>query len=241
MPSKSGKKNAGLFGLAGGAITAIAGIATTSTSKPIGVVLVVIGAIILIVALMLWYQVWSDGRTTRRRHVALDPAKLAASLDADQRKFFDVALPGVANEIANIVKVPADLVRANLFAPVPGTNRIGMVADLWFQMDDERERTIRMDIGSGSAGTAFASRNLNRAIWKDGWGRNDIGDNAELEKVNPELRWILSAPVFASGDTTTKLVLNVDGLRKTPAADRLADAIGHLPRFATAIAQALDL
>lgn len=240
MPSKSGKKNAGIFGLAGGVVSAIAGIATKSTNNHVGLGLIAVGAILLVFGAMLWYSVRSDG-TRRRRKVRLDPAKLAASLDDGQRLVFDAALPGVANEVANIVDVPADLVRANLFAQVPGTNRIGMVADLWFQMNDESERTIRMDIGSGSAGTAFASRNLNRAIWKDGWGRNDIGDNAELEKVNPELRWILSAPVFASDGTAAKLVLNVDGLRETPTADRLADAIGHLPRFANLIAKTLDL
>ena len=240
MPHQSGKKNGAVYTFAGGAITAIAGIATASTSKPIGVILVVVGAIIVIVVLVLRFAGSSDGQP-RRRPVPLAPGKLAAALDDSQRTFFAAALPGVANEVANAAGVPIEHVRANLFTQVPGTNRLGMVADLCFHMNDARERTIQMEIGTGSAGTAFASGNLNRAIWKKGWGANDIGDDAELAKVNPELRWILSAPIYASNGAGAKLVLNVDGVHDTPTAARLADAIAHLPRYATLISQALYL
>jgi hypothetical protein len=241
MPNKPSKQ-AAIWSLAGGAITAIAGIATTSTSKPIGVILLVIGAIVLIFGAMFVYAIKSDGTSKPApRRIRLDPAKLATDLDDKQHEILDIALPGVASEVANVVGIPVDLVRANLFAKLPGSNRLGMVQDLWYQMNDKAECTIQMDVGKGSAGLAFQSRNINRAIWKDGWGQSDLGDDIELAKVNPELRWILSTPVFGSADPAPKLVLNVDGLTRTPSADQLAEAIGHLPRFASVIARALDL
>jgi len=243
MASKSGKQTAAVWAGAGGAITAVAGIATTNASKPIGVILLVIGAIVLIFALALAYQVWRDREASGPvpKPVNLEPGKLAAALDGKQREVLELALPALASDVANVVGMPTDLVRANLFAKLPGSDRLGIVQNLWFQMDYPPERTIQMDIGKGCAGLAFQSRNINRAIWKDGWGANDLGDNKELAKVNPDLRWILSVPIFGSGDPEPKLVLNVDGLRHTPTQAKLADAIAHLPRFANAVARTLNL
>jgi len=243
MPNKPGTQTAAVWTGAGGAITAVAGIATTSASKPIGVILLVIGAIVLIFALALAYQVWRDREASGpvAKPVNLEPEKLAAALDVKQREILELALPALASDVANVVGMPTERVRANLFSKVPGSDRLGIVQDLWFQMDYPPERTIQMDVGKGCAGLAFQSRNINRAIWKDGWGANDLGDNTELAKVNPDLRWILSVPIFGSADPVPKLVLNVDGLHETPTQARLAEAIGHLPRFASVVARTLNL
>lgn len=243
MPNKSGKQTAAVWAGAGGAITAVAGIATTNASKPIGVILLVVGAIVLIFAMALGYEIWRDRRapTPVAKPVNLEPGKLAAALDGKQREILELALPGLASEVANVVGMPTELVRANLFAKVPGSERLGIVQNLWFQMDYPPEQTIQMDVGKGCTGVAFQSRNINRAIWKDGWGANDLGDNKELAKVNPDLRWILSVPIFGSADPVPKLVLNVDGLRHTPTQAKLAEAIAHLPRFANIVSRTLDL
>jgi hypothetical protein len=242
MPKKPGKSTT-IFTLAGGAITAVAGIATTNASKPIGVILLVVGAIVLIFGLALGYAIWRDRQPSVpvAKPVDLAPGKLAAELDGKQREILELALPALASEVANVVGVPTERVRANLFAKLPGSDRLGMVQNLWFQMDYPPERTIQMDVGRGCAGLAFQSRNINRAIWKDGWGANDLVDNTELAKVNPDLRWILSVPIFGSADPAPKLVLNVDGLHETPTQARLAEAIGHLPRFANVVARTLNL
>jgi len=243
MPKKPGKQNTTVIALAGTAITAVAGIATAATSKSLAVTLVVVIAIIVLFALALAYQVWRDREASGPvpKPVDLEPGKLAAALDGKQREVLELALPALASDVANVVGMPTELVRANLFAKLPGSDRLGIVQNLWFQMDYPPERTIQMDVGKGCAGLAFKSRNINRAIWKDGWGANDLGDNKELAKVNPDLRWILSVPIFGSGDPEPKLVLNVDGLRHTPTQAKLADAVAHLPRFANAVARTLNL
>ncbi len=116
-----------------------------------------------------------------------------------------------------------------------------MVKDLWCHMNLPKERTVKIDVGRGSAGIAWQTGDSNIVVWKDGWGDSDIGDDAELKKVHSELRWILSVPIFSSKKSGAQLALNVDGLQITPDEGVLAKALGHLPRFGQGISRVLCL
>lgn len=152
-----------------------------------------------------------------------------------------MALRGAATDVASVVRMPPTNVRTNLFALSPGTNKLRMVKDLWHNMNDPKERTIEVEIGRGSTGLAWNSRDLNKAVWKDGWGKSDLRSATELRKVNSELRWILSVPIFSSKGPETTLVLNVDGLSRTPPDAALSEALTHLPRFGQGISRKLGL
>jgi len=173
--------------------------------------------------------------------VVLHPHRLARGLADDVRVQVEKGLWGAVRDVAVITGVEEHLVRANLFARIPETDELGMVKDLWCRMDGKAEHTIRIGIGRGGTGTAWANGDPNFAIWKDGWGASDIPDDKELKKVHPELRWILSVPVMGTSPPVPRLTLNVDGLRETPSEARLQKALLCLPRFAFSIAVILGL
>ncbi len=114
-----------------------------------------------------------------------------------------------------------------------------MVKNLWHHMDSPAERTIRMEIGRGSTGNAWARQRANLVVWKDGWGEDDIGNDEELKKVDPNLRWIISVPIFAGKEPA--LVLNIDGLEETPNRRLLTEGLCAMLRFGEGISCALGL
>lgn len=236
--SDGSKQTTAIFALAGTVISALASIAVKGTSSGLFIVLIVVAAILLVFAGVLWYQVASDrDSVVAPSHIDLHPDRFVKSLSPQQRLILDLALKGAVDDVANTVGMPADLVRSNLFARLPETNRLRMVKDGYFHMNGSGECTIEMDIGRGASGRAFENGQVVRAVWKDGWGPNDIGEDEQLMKLNPALRWILSVPVFDTHSLDSVLVLSVDGLHQTPSTTRLADALGHLPRFGEGIAK----
>jgi hypothetical protein len=241
------KRDAALYTLAGTVVTTLGAIATHHTPALL-VTFIVIAAICLIFTAVFVSQWRHDSSGQGSALTAgtgpgtnLHPERLAGGLDAMRREHLELAMHGVVDDIANAVGMSSALVRSNLFSLIPDTDELGMVQDLWCHMDRPEERTIRMKIGQGSTGVAWQTGNSNRVIWNDGWGESTIRDEEELQKVHPELRWILTVPIFGSQGAGAKLVLNVDGLRTTPSADDLAVALGHLPRFAQGISRVLVL
>ena len=108
-------------------------------------------------------------------NVKLEPDRLAKSLSEDQRRDVELALRAAVSDVAIAVDVPDRLVRANLFARVaPNRTELAMVKNLWHHMDSPAERTIRMEIGRGSTGNAWARQRANLVVWKDGWGEDDM-------------------------------------------------------------------
>jgi hypothetical protein len=238
------RKTPAIFTLAGAVVSALVSIAVKATGTGLVIVFLVIAAILFVFSAMLWYQVATDRASSNQvptRKVDLRPHKLVASLSAQQREYLRLALSGAVNDAANEVGMRADLVRANIFARIPRTDRLAMVKDAFCHMSRPEEYSIEMGIGTGSAGRAFASGDVVRSIWKDGWGQSDIGEDAQLAKVHPELRWILSVPIPRAVDPEPVLVLNVDGLRETPSEGKLAMALSHLPRFGEGIMRVLAL
>jgi hypothetical protein len=247
MSAKPRKRANPLYTLAATIVSAIASIATSAT-KAVAVPLGCVAAILLVFTLMLWYETRRGGGGSNnsgtgqpRKLLDLHPDRLAATLDAGQRDYLELALRGAATDVASVVQMPSTKVRANLFALKPGGNKLCMVKDLWHNMNDPKEHTIEVEIGRGSTGLAWDSRDLNKAVWKEGWGDSDLRNEKELRKVNPELRWILSVPIFGSEGPETKLVLNVDGLSRTPSDAALSKALTHLPRFGQGISRRLGL
>ncbi|MGZ4688970.1 MAG: hypothetical protein ACXVKA_15295 [Acidimicrobiia bacterium] len=235
--SKVSKQSSAIFTLAGTVITALVSIAVKGTSAGLSVVLIVVAAVLLVFAGVLWYQVFTDRRGSSQKSQAnLDPDRFVDSLTGEQRLILELALKGAVDDVANTVGMKPDLVRSNLFARIPKTERLRMVKGAHHHMNDPRECTLEMDIGTGASGRAFGTGEVVRAIWKEGWGQNDIGEDEQLAKLNPGLRWILSVPVRDT-EMRPALVLSVDGLNQTPTTTKLADALSHLPRFGEGISK----
>lgn len=237
----SARKNQALFTLAGTVVTTLGAIATHETTAVL-VPLITVAAILFVFTLLLWHQ----GRQERvdsaphLRAKDLHPERLAKRVNEKQRREIGILLDGAVGDIAGEIGVQPRYLRANLFSCFPKSNQLGMVKDLWRNMDGGEECTIRMTIGEGSAGIAWATGNSNKVVRNGDWGESQISDPAELDKVHPDLRWILTVPIFGS-DATTKLVLNVDGLRPPTQEHRLDAAMGHLPRFGHGISGVLGL
>ena len=241
--SSGGKGTAALFTLAGTVVTTIGAIATNKTT-PAAIVFGAIAAILFVFTALLAFQ-WRSAREagmgdgTKRSKVKLEPDRLAKSLTQDQKTGVELALQGAVTDVATAVQVPDNLVRANLFARIPNTNKLAMVMGLWHHMDLRKEHTIRIEIGRGSTGNAWARQAASLVVWKNGWGVADIGNNKELKKVHPDLRWIISVPVFAGMEPV--LVLNVDGLEQTPSQARLQEGLCAMLRFGAGISSLLGL
>lgn len=245
MPGRGKKRTNSIYTLAGTIVSALAALAASET-KAIVVPLAIVAAILFVFTLVLWYQVRQDSRehengSHHRAPLGLHPEQLAKELDPTQRDYIETALRGAVTDVANVVGVSAAIVRANLFARNPDTDKLRMVKSLWHNMSKSKERTIQMEIGRGSTGIAWSTRDPNKAVWKDGWGASDVSNAKELQKVDPELRWILSVPIFGSKGPETRLVLNVDGLSSTPTDAQLSTALTHLPRFGQGISRVLGL
>lgn len=159
---------------------------------------------------------------------------LAKGLTHSQKQHILRALEGAAGDVADLLNVPLDLVRSNLFG-VDDQNRMRMLPELVFQMNREEELTISMPAGYGSSGRCFQSGKPNIAILREGWGA-DVIEDAELRKVHPDLQWIISAPIFAGDDGLRPVwVLNVDGLQEKRGEDALQKTLTRLPYWSQAI------
>lgn len=104
--------------------------------------------------------------------------------------------------------------RANLFAPIGGALRIvpGAVDNMLYAP----EYDLAIAPKHGATGSAFDSGSTCYVVKRGGsWTGNQLpGD--ELEKINPELKWVISLPVRSEARATTVAVLNIDGLDAAP-------------------------
>lgn len=124
-------------------------------------------------------------------------------------------LQALRQRAANILRVSAQLIRVNLFAPMNGSLRI--VPGATDNMNYAPEFDLKIAENHGATGTAFGSGNPCAVVKRgDGWTGNTLpGD--ELAKINPDLRWVVSLPVKSEARSTVVGVVNVDGLHNIPA------------------------
>lgn len=133
---------------------------------------------------------------------------LAPSDAKDIRDILSIA----TQQTASILNVSLARIRANLFIPIEGILRIPNGASV--NMDDHPDISIQIPIGMGATGRVFTdlkSRDPYIAIFNGNWGKNTL-PKEELNKVHPELKWIMSFPLTDPVDGRLFGVMNVDGL-----------------------------
>lgn len=156
-----------------------------------------------------------------------DNTVIANQLSDEQKQDILAVLRGAAQDVADELHIPLNLIRSNVFG-VDNKRRMRMLRELTFNMNREEELSISMPAGYGSTGRCFKSGKPNIAILREGWGENII-EGEELCKVHPELQWIISVPIPPGGDKEQPIwVLNVDGLSERRGEGELRRALGRL-------------
>lgn len=168
-----------------------------------------------------------SGELNEDFRTSVNTVELIDKLSVTQIDNIRTALGGAANDIAQTLNLPSDIVRANLFG-IDDTNRALIIKELTHNMTYADEFTISMPVGYGSTGRCFSSGKPNIAIFREGWGKDAIEDQ-ELRKVHPDLQWIISVPILVTGNGLKVIwVMNVDGLRERRNEEELKNELSRL-------------
>jgi hypothetical protein len=166
---------------------------------------------------------------------------LAATLNDSDRTDIKILLREATLEVSSFLSISPNLVRSNIFG-LDGDSWMRIIRDLTYNMSREDELKISMKVGYGSTGRCFENETINIAIfregWQAGWGRDGSGV-VEGDRADPDLRWIISIPIFLKdhqGMPKKVWVLNVDGLNHRPSREKLGEVSTRLPKWATTIA-----
>jgi hypothetical protein len=131
-------------------------------------------------------------------------------LSAAAKVKISLALDHAAHEAAKKLKVSPERLRMNLFAFDAQHRDLAMIGDVNYNMPLTPERTLRIPVGYGSTGRAFAEGRLHIAHTKGEW--TGTGPDAiAATSVDPALQWIISVPVMAPDEGKAVGVLNLDG------------------------------
>ncbi|MBW7974065.1 alpha/beta fold hydrolase [Bradyrhizobium sp. BR 10289] len=135
-----------------------------------------------------------------------------------------IELDALRQEVARAFQGNATLIRINLFAPIAGALRI--VPGATVNMNYAPELDLKISPDHGATGTAFKQNTVAFVIKGDrGWGGNLL-PGKELDKLHPQLKWVLSFPIYSKLRETVIAVVSIDGLETLPAplqADRNSD------------------
>lgn len=213
-------------------VIVITAVVVTSLKAPAYIYLAI--AIAVVIAIVVMYCV---GIRSQKEQIASyrgatmsvdrDTINLVNKLGNHDRQTLLTALKGAAEDVAEVLGINPEHVRANLFGS-DSSNRMRMLAGLTYQMNRDEELTISMPVGYGSTGRCFQRGKPNIAIFRGGWGENAIEDE-ELRKVHPDLQWIISVPVLSGGEERRPIwVLNVDGIMEKREKDDLQAALKNL-------------
>ena len=124
-------------------------------------------------------------------------------------------LQALRQESAQILQVDPELVRTNLFAPLDGALRI--VRGATDNMKYAPEFDLKIEDNHGSTGAAFAQGKPCLVVKKGKTWTGKTLPGAELQKLNPSVRWVVSLPVKSRARGVVVGVVNVDGLDNIPA------------------------
>ena len=153
-------------------------------------------------------------RTNAQKAAATPATTHEASLDPRLAEL----LAEAARDAADQLKLDPDQVRAALFLPDGQVLRIP--PGLTVHFTDPDEASIVIAVGQGSAGRAYESKQQNIAIYHQAQSDSSISDPNERHKVHPDLKWIISTPIFGT-DRKVVGVLNIDGLDTEQAVEQL--------------------
>lgn len=164
----------------------------------------------------------------------LSPAVARAKTEVlarEQQRRVAELLRAAALDVASEQRTPAEFIRAAVFRmDTDGLLRI--VPGFTFQMASPDELQIEIRPGEGGAGTSFASRQPCISILLNPVDDSTISQEKQRFRIDPDLRWIVSVPIFAGSRETPIGVLNVDGLSLQKDAEDLAQSIPTLIRWA---------
>lgn len=179
------------------------------------------------------------GNATRNLHDQL-------GFDESDRREVREVLAAAAKQVSAELGVPLEDVRANLFGMCEDS-MLRMITDFTYNMNRPEEWGIEMPLGYGSTGKCFERAQAsvlpreNVATSDDHWAENPLKPS-ELAKAHPELRWILSYPVFAPGSPGRCVwILNIDGLREVPTVEKLRQASPFLHHWSGLLTQKMGL
>lgn len=117
-------------------------------------------------------------------------------------------------DAASLLGMDPENVRVSFFAPIEGSLR--MVPGASANMQFAPEYDLCIDAERGGTGGAFHTGNTSLIQKIDGrWGGNSLPEE-ELEKIHPELQWVMSIPIRNGHTGAVVGVLSLDGLRSVP-------------------------
>jgi hypothetical protein len=171
-----------------------------------------VGALVASLSALLWLN---------RRQQVFKRSPVDVTPDDRRLPIVHKLLEAMCEENASILDLDPVLVRAAVFRPKDGA--LEVIPGFSHNMPSEEEQQIRIAIGQGCAGQAFAENRPHIAVLDDPRDDASISDARQLIRVSERLRWIVSVPV-GKRDTPT-LVLNSDGLDQKRPPDRLVQCV----------------
>lgn len=156
-----------------------------------------------------------------------------------------------ADKIAGELGLPTEKVRADVFAPDDTGHMLYMVPGLNLRMS-EAEKSLHIPEGFGVTGACFQRRVpvvAAGSVLRGGVVRTADGKDLvtpfwigqqESAKLNPDLSWVISAPIF---DAESRLVgvVCVDGLQEPPASASVEDKLQDLQHWVVDAAAKISL
>lgn len=143
-------------------------------------------------------------------------------LSEDIRKKVVTEMQALRQSAASILETDPARIRINLFAPIANALRIvpGAIDNMTYAPEFELE----IQPNHGATGNAYTSGNPCIVVKRgQTWSGNHL-PGAELAKINPDLKWVISLPVKSAVRGTVVGVINIDGLDNIPAKLDKADS-----------------
>jgi len=149
-------------------------------------------------------------------------------------------LEGICRSTSRILTLDQKFVRSNIFRQC-GDGQLRIVPGWHYNMDDRpAELTIAIPQKHGATGNAFQQRAAVIARAKGGWGEHTLS-REEMDKLHPELQWIVSVPIpKPNGGGEVLGVVNVDGLCEDRTTDQLKPVQQELVWWSGQIAEEIQ-
>jgi hypothetical protein len=194
------------------------------------VILAIVTGTLVIACLAGLYYLYSAIVFKRTSESALRNASTAdPAASPDEQKPLQELLRSVANDVAREQNLDQSQVRAALFRL--SDSFLQIVPGMAWNLNDPKERQIKISPGEGSAGHAFAAAQPHIAIYNDARNDTSLSDVTQRSRVDRELKWIISIPILDQSREVLA-VLNVDGLKTPKVAADLEISIGTMLHWA---------